>query len=115
MTGPSAREQGRHFEGFRDPEHVEEGGVINISGNFLLDHKDEVLNLVKHEGKLSEERHPKRKVLSIDEADGKIVVKTSEHNLALHIGKALEHAYKGTHTYKFLKEEKYVEVDWRRD
>jgi hypothetical protein len=105
----------RHYEDFMKKPPIEEGGIIRISGNFLLDHEEEIVNLVKHEGSLAEKRDPGHKVNKIEKANGGLVVELSTHNLALHIGKALEHAYKGKHTYKFLKEEKYVEVDWRRD
>jgi len=105
----------RHYEDFQRPGKIEEGGVIRLSGSFLLDHEAEVVNLVKHEGKLAEERNPLHKVIGIEKADGGIVATLSDHNLALHIGKRLEHAYKGKHEFKFLKGEKYVEVLWRRD
>jgi len=105
----------RHYEGFMDPTKIEEGGIIRLSGKFLLDHEDEIVNLVQHEGKLAEQRNPAHKVVKIEKANGGLVVEISDHNLALHIGKALSHAYQGKHEYKFLKGEKYVEVDWRRD
>ena len=111
--GPLSKE--RHYEDFMEPKHIEEGGIIRISGKFLLDHEDEIVNLVKHEGRLAEQKNPQHKVSKIEKVDGVIVVEISDHNLALHIGKALVHAYKGEHEYKFLKSEKFVEVDWRRD
>jgi hypothetical protein len=105
----------RHYEGFMEPKKIEEGGMIRISGNFLLDHEDEVVNLVKHEGKMAEQKNPGHRVNKIEKVNGGITAEISDHNLALHIGKALVHAYKGKHEYKFLKGEKYVEVLWRRD
>ncbi|MBI5701830.1 hypothetical protein HZC34_08340 [Candidatus Saganbacteria bacterium] len=105
----------RHYEAFRDNKTIEEGGLLRLSGAFLKDHEDEILNLVKHEGRLAEQENPSHKLMNIDKANGKIVVTTSVHNLATHIGKALSHAYKGKHTFKFLKGEKYVEVDWSRE
>ena len=105
----------RHAEAFRDPQKIEEGGVIRLSGKFLLDHAEEVINLIKHEGSLAEQKTATHKVTSIEKVDGGIVAQVSDHNLALHIGKRLEHAYKGKHEYKFLKQEKYVEVLWQRD
>lgn len=115
MTGPSQREKNRHFEDFRKPKEIEEGGLIKLSGSFLLDHEEEIVNLVKHEGKLAEQKNPLHKVTKIEKVDAGIVVQTSDHNLAMKIGKALNHAYKGKHQYKFLSGEKYVEVDWKRD
>lgn len=108
-------EKDRHFEDFRDPKKIEQGGIIRISGDFILDHEEEILNLVKHEGKIAEVRNPLHRVTNIEKKDGMILVEISDHNLTLHIGKALSRAYKGMHAYKFLKGEKFVEVDWKRD
>ena len=104
-----------HREEFRNPQKIEEGGLIKLSGAFLLDHEEEILNLVKKEGKLASERNEKAKLVKIDKANGSLAITTSDHNLALRIGKALTHAYKGQHSYKFLKGEKFVEVEWQRD
>lgn len=105
----------RHYESFRNPDKIEEGGIINLSGAFLLDHEEEIVNLVKHEGKLATERNSKARVSKIAKANGGLIIETTDHNLALRIGKAIHHAYKGDHQYKFLKDEKFVQVDWKRD
>ena len=109
------KDNDRHYEEFRDPKHIEEGGVLRISGKFLLDHETEIINLVRHQAELAEQKNPQHKLNSLKKVDGTIVASVSDHNLTLHIGKALVHAYKGEHDYKFLKDEKFVEVDWRRD
>ena len=111
--GPFSRE--RHYEDFQKPKAIEEGGLLRLSGHFLLDHEEELVNLIKHEGRLAEQKNPQHKVKKIEKVNGGIVAEVTDHNLALHIGKALVHAYKGEHTYKFLKGEKFVEVDWKRD
>jgi hypothetical protein len=111
--GPLSRE--RHYEGFQKPKAIEQGGIIKLSGSFLLDHEEELVNLIKHEGKLAEEKNPAHNVKKIEKVDGTIVAEITDHNLALHIGKALVHAYKGEHKYRFSKDEKYVEVEWKRD
>ena len=105
----------RHIEDFKKPKKIEEGGVVKISGNFLTDHEQEIIGLVKHEAGLAEQKNAKHRITKIEKTDGIIVVEVSEHNLAIHIGKALHHAYKGKNDFKFLKGEKFVEVDWRRD
>jgi len=112
--GPTGREKGVHYEQWRNPD-TELGGVIKISGKFLLDHESDIVNLVNHEGKLAEERNPKAKINKIEKANGGLVVEVSEHNLAMRIGKALSSAYKGEHHYNFREGEKFAEVIWRRD
>ena len=105
----------RSFAEFRKPKEIEEGGIIRISGDFLLDHEEDILNLIKHESRLINERNPKARLTKIDKKDGGILAQFSDHNLAMHVGKQLHRAYKGKHSYKFLKQEKFIEVDWRRD
>lgn len=121
MTKKSARppipnkEADRHFEGFMDPKQIEEGGVLKLSGKFLLDHEAEIVNLIKHEGRLAEEENPAHKVSKIEKVNGGIVAEITNQRLAMHIGKAISSAYKGEHEYKMLKGEKFVEVLWKRD
>jgi len=104
----------RHYEGFRDMRFTEAGGIIKISGSFLLDHEEDILSLIKKEGQLAEERNGTR-VTKIEKENGGIRVETSDHNLAMRIGKALNHAYQGEHEYRFREGEKFAEVTWRRD
>ncbi|OGB90554.1 hypothetical protein A2625_03295 [candidate division WOR-1 bacterium RIFCSPHIGHO2_01_FULL_53_15] len=105
----------RHYEDFQKPKKIEQGGRLKLSGAFLLDHEEELVNLIKHEGRLAEQKNPLHKVSKIEKVNGGIEAEVTDHNLAMHIGKALSHAYKGEHKYKFREGEKYVEVDWRRD
>lgn len=112
--GPEGREQGIRYEQWRNPK-AEEGGIVKITGAFLLDHSEEILNLINREGKLAKERNPKDGISNIEHNKDGITVETADHNLALRIGKALTHAYNGRHDFKFLKGEKFVQVNWRRD
>ena len=90
VRGPIERDNQRHFEDFRDSRNkIEEGGLLKISGNFLLDHEEEVLNLVKHEGRMAAEKNPNARVIGIEKKDGGIEVSISDHNLALHIGRLM--------------------------
>ncbi|MFH1386745.1 MAG: hypothetical protein ABIH50_03665 [bacterium] len=105
----------RHYEDFRIDDGNEKGGIISLSGSFLLDHENEIVNLINHEGKLAEQRNPDHKVSKIEKVDGGMVAQITDHNLTMHIGKSLVNAYKGEHEYKFSKGEKFVRVNWKRD
>ena len=109
------QEYDRHFEDYRNTPLHEKGGIIRISGAFLLDHEQEILNLIENENKRANSENPEHKVIKIDKAKSGIMVEVSEHSLAMHIGKSLSHAFKGKHEYKFRPGEKFVEVDWQRD
>ena len=105
----------RHYEGFRAPKYTEAGGIIKISGKFLLDHEEDILNLIKKEGKLAEERNDHAHISEIQKDGQGILVKASDHNLAIRIGKAVHKAYKGELDLKFREGEKFAEVVWKRD
>ena len=60
----------RHIEGFRKPEKIEEGGIIRLSGKFLLDHGEEVIGLMKHEGEAAEKKNPHHRITRIEKVDG---------------------------------------------
>lgn len=109
------QEYQRHFEDFRSNNGPEKGGIVKISGSFLLDHENDVMSLVRAEGLRASSENPEHKIIKTEKNGDEIIVSTSEHSLAMHIGKALLHAYKGEHTYRFRSGEKFVEVDWKRD
>jgi NMD protein affecting ribosome stability and mRNA decay len=112
--GPVGREKGIRYEQWRNPD-IEEGGVVRISGAFLVDHENDILNLIKHEGKLATERNNNIRITKIEKTGNGILVETTSHNLAMRIGKALKSAYKGEFQFKFREGEKFVEADWKRD
>lgn len=105
----------RHFEGYRKHNKPERGGRVYLSGDFLKDHEGEILNLINHESKNAQATNPEHKVSKVEKIDGGIIVDTTEHSLAMHIGKSLTRAYKGEHKFTFHDNEKYIEVDWERN
>ncbi len=109
------KETDRDYEEFRAKKQKEAGGLVRVRGAFLKDHEDEIVNLIKHESRTTEQDNPEYKVSAISKVDGGIDVATTSSSLAMHIGKSLSHAYKGEHKFTFSHDEKYIEVDWRRD
>ena len=112
--GPQGREKGVRYEQSRNIAG-DSAGAVRISGNFISDHEEEILNLIKREGKLSEERNSRARITKIEKANGGIIVETSDQHLAMKIGKSLQSAYKGEHQYKYRDGDKFIEVNWRRD
>ena len=109
------KETDRDYEEFRAKKQKEAGGLVRVRGAFLKDHEDEIVNLIKHESRMAEQENPEYKVSEIAKVDGGLDVATTSSSLAKHIGKSLSMAYKGEHKYTFSQDEKYIEVDWRRD
>ncbi|KAF0134255.1 MAG: chaperone ATPase [Candidatus Saganbacteria bacterium] len=109
------KETDRNYGEFRANVQKEAGGLVRLRGAFLKDHNEEIVNLIKHESKLAESENPDHRVTEISKVDGGMDVLISASSLAMHIGKSLSMAYKGEHKYNFSHDEKYVEVDWKRD
>ncbi|HTY12915.1 MAG TPA: hypothetical protein VMD02_01870 [Candidatus Omnitrophota bacterium] len=109
------KETDRDYTEFRQNTQKEAGGLVRIRGAFLKDHENDIVNLVKSESGRSAAHNPEHRVTDISKVDGGIDVTTSESSLAMHIGKSLNLAYKGEHKFTFSHDEKYIEVDWKRD
>jgi len=91
-------------------------GVLNLSGQFLQDHKNDVELLLRAEEKRAQERNPLERIMKVDTSkDNNIVIETTTDSLALRLGRALDHAYKGAHKYNFSYGDKFVRVSWERN
>jgi hypothetical protein len=87
-------------------------GFLTIHGDFIRDHRDEVMNLVHHIEKREKAEHPMKRIMAINEQGGEIVVTTTDINLARSIGDALHHAYKGDLEFHYNEEQNLLRVDW---
>lgn len=94
----------------RDP-----GGVVHLSGLFLREHKEDVLNLVRNESDRAMAINPLERIMEIETKDTTYDVLTTNERLAQRIGKALHKAYSGDVTYKWSEDNKLIRVDWHRD
>jgi hypothetical protein len=89
-------------------------GELAIAGGFVARHKDEILHLVGHQEEQEKAEHPLHRIMSI-EADGVILVQTTDIHLPRRIGEALYHAYRGELDFHYDKEAYAIRVSWRRD
>jgi hypothetical protein len=90
-------------------------GVVHLTGNFVTEHMEEIINLIKSEEKRAEEKNPLERLITVEKKDGGIYAETTSDSLALRIGRVLSRAYKGHHDYKFRLGDKYVLVEWCRE
>jgi hypothetical protein len=75
--------------------------------------KDQIIGLVRNEEAAEKGEHPLNRVIAIDEADGDLVVSTTDIHLPRRIGEALKHAYRGELDLHFDDATYFVRVDWR--
>lgn len=89
-------------------------GYVTLEGDFLREHRDELLHLVRNEEKRAKEEHPLERIIDIRQDGDKTLVTTTELHLARRIGDALHHAYQGALEVKYSPDEYLVRVYWSR-
>lgn len=92
-----------------------EGGIVYLEGEFLQNHKDEILNLIKNVEEDETAYRPLERIIEIKEEDGKLVITTTYEHLARRIGEAVHKAYKGELNIQYPEGWKYIRVSWKRD
>jgi hypothetical protein len=90
-------------------------GYIELKGDFLQGHYDEILNLTRHVEQQEKTQHPLERIMTIkDGKDGTIVTTTGIH-IARRIGESLARAYNGDFSFQYADDEKSIRVYWQRD
>jgi hypothetical protein len=90
-------------------------GWVTLSGAFLATHKDEIVHLVRHVEKRERDEHPLHRIMAIREANGEMVITTTDIHVPRRIGEALQSAYQGTLDYHFEEGEYRLRVLWTRN
>ena len=89
-------------------------GVVTLKGDFLKEHKQEILNLIHNEDERSKNYNPLKRIMKINEKKGEIEILTTSAKLAQRIGSILFKAYSGEVEYKKHDNAKFMRVEWRR-
>lgn len=90
-------------------------GEVTLEGSFLRAHRDEILNLARNVEKSVKAEHPLHRIMAIDEAEGRIVITTTDIHLPRRIGQAVFDAYKGAFDFSYDEEGYFIRVAWSRD
>lgn len=98
----------------RKAEEKDPGGIVRLSGDYWHQHRDDILNLIRNEEKKAMGHNPIERILQIEEADGYLVVQTTNEKLAQRLGRAIHKACHGDVEYKWSEDTKLVRVEWRR-
>ncbi len=90
------------------------GGIIRIKGDFLKNHKNEILNMIRNEEQRAMGFNPLERVMKINRIEKGIEVTTTNEKLAQRIGKSLQRAYCGKIEYKWSNDTKLLRAEWER-
>ncbi|MCE5198227.1 MAG: BCAM0308 family protein [Armatimonadota bacterium] len=91
------------------------GGVLTLTGTFVDEHSDEILNLIRNESRKALSDNPLERIMDLNSSPEEIVINTTNEKLAQRLGKAINKAYSGHIEYKWSGDNKLVRVNWHRD
>ena len=92
------------------------GGILTLSGKFLVEHREEIMNLIRHEEDKATGVNPLEKVMEItEESEDTVIITTTNEFLVQRFGKSVNSAYKGEFELKFGGNDVPVRVNWHRD
>lgn len=89
-------------------------GYVNLRGEFLQAHRQEILNLVRNVEERESAEHPLKRIMDISEEDGGLLITTTDLHLARSIGDEIHRAWQGELDYKYAEESNIIHVAWER-
>jgi len=89
-------------------------GVVRLHGEFLHEHRDEIMNLVQNTEKKEKSERPMERIMGVAKEDGHIIVTTTGVHIARRIGEALSRAFSGDLSFQYGDDEKTIRVEWQR-
>ncbi|MFQ5737175.1 MAG: BCAM0308 family protein [Thermodesulfobacteriota bacterium] len=89
-------------------------GFVTIQGEFVKDHREEILNLVRNKEALASHTNPLERIMEVLEREGTIEITTTTEKLAQRIGRMLSRTFSGSVEYKWSSDVKLARVVWTR-
>jgi hypothetical protein len=91
-------------------------GTLTLSGAFLIDHRQEIMNLIKHADRAARNVNPMERIVETRQPDDhSIFISATNDFLVQRLGKAIRKAYDGELEIKFGGRNSPVRVYWHRD
>ena len=90
-------------------------GEVTLSGDFLRQHRQEILNLARNQEELEKSERPLHRIMAIEDGGHSVLIKTTDIHLPRRIGEAEHNAYEGELDYRYNEDTYFIRVSWRRD
>lgn len=90
-------------------------GVVTLSGAFVHEHREEILNLARNQEEQEKGEHPLHRIINVEERDDGIVINTTDVHLPRRIGQKLFDAYEGEFDFHYDEEGYFIRVTWARE
>ena len=89
-------------------------GYVVIKGEFIRDHRDEIVALITAKEERAKAEHPLQRIMAIEDVRDGLQVTTTESHLARGIGEALNEAYQGDLKLRYSRDENLLRATWKR-
>jgi hypothetical protein len=89
-------------------------GYVTLSGEFLGQHEQEIMQLIKHKETQEKLGHPMQRIMDIEKTEEGMLVTTTDIHLSRGIGEALHHAYQGELDFHYNPDQNLLRVSWSR-
>jgi NMD protein affecting ribosome stability and mRNA decay len=90
------------------------GGIVTLTGDFLQEHKKDILNLIRNEEERARDVNPLERIIKINNDSKKTEISTTNEKLAQRIGRKIKKAFSGEVEYKWSQGTKLLRVVWSR-
>lgn len=87
-------------------------GTVTLSGDFVQTHRQEVINLIRHQERNERSLHPLHRIIKLEERPDQMIVTTTDIHLPKRIGQAIHRAYKGDLKLRYDPDHCLVRADW---
>ena len=97
---------------------IEDGfpsGLVTLSGGYLRDHREDILNLIRNEEKRAMGFNPLERIIRMEDKGEGLEIATTDEKLAQRIGREVRKACQGTVEYKWSEDSKLLRVNWARE
>jgi NMD protein affecting ribosome stability and mRNA decay len=89
-------------------------GFLTLRGEFLSEHLDEILALVRNVEEREKAERPLKRIMDTERTDEAVVISFTDAHLARGAGEAVHHAYKGALDFQYVEGGSLLRVSWSR-
>lgn len=90
-------------------------GIVHLKGQYLSNHQNEILNIVKNCEKRAQSTRPLQRIMSVNKNKGSVEITTTSEHLARRIGKSIHNAHQGDLNIASAQDERLVRIYWKRE
>ena len=89
-------------------------GVLTLSGEYMLQHENEILNMIKHVEANGRAKNPLARIMEINQENKVLTITTTDAKLAQKLGREVYKAHKGELHFRWSQAESFSRVNWTR-